>query len=155
MSVAHQILVKSAEQTGSFAIQLASRLTVGDVILLEGDLGVGKTLFSRALIQSLMTVRDDVPSPSFTLVQTYETENGTIWHADLYRLGSTLEIEELGLIEAFDDSICLIEWPDRLGDLKPEGALDLRLSYTSEPDERMIDLYSTDAKWTEKLKGLL
>lgn len=96
------------------------RLLPGDVVLLEGAVGAGKTHLARALIHAVLLQDEDVPSPTFTLVQTYDTRNGTLWHSDLYRLSSTFEIEELGLIDAFADAICLIEWPDRLGELTPK-----------------------------------
>ena len=98
----------SPDQTAQFATNLAGSLAAGDVILLEGDVGAGKTHFARALIQSLLDTPEDVPSPTFTLVQTYQTPKGDIWHADLYRLTSPLEIEELGLTDAFETGICLV-----------------------------------------------
>ena len=107
------------DDTARRAQQLARRLSPGDVILLSGDVGAGKTHFARALITELLDYPEDIPSPTFTLVQTYEGASGAIWHADLYRLTSTHEIEELGLVEAFHDAICLVEWPDRLGSPPP------------------------------------
>ena len=117
----------SQDDTARFAEALGAQLRPGDTILLEGDIGAGKTFLARALIQSLQDQAEDVPSPTFTLVQTYETSVGEIWHSDLYRIHSSDEIEELGLIDAFDTSICLIEWPDRLGDLTPTNALKIAL----------------------------
>jgi tRNA threonylcarbamoyladenosine biosynthesis protein TsaE len=104
------------------------------------------------LIQSLLTTPEDVPSPTFTLVQTYDTSAGAIWHADLYRLTSTFEIEELGLSDAFQDAICLVEWPDRLGELKPDGALEITLETTGE-DSRVLTASWEDDKWVAKLKS--
>ena len=98
------------ETTADLARMLAPNLTAGDTILLRGDVGAGKTHFARALIQSLLAMPEDVPSPTFTLVQTYETADGTeIWHSDLYRLTHPEEVDELGLTDAFETAICLVE----------------------------------------------
>lgn len=142
----------SPTETADLATRLAAKLEAGDVVLLEGDVGAGKTHFARSLIQSLLTEPEDVPSPTFTLVQTYPTPQADIWHADLYRLTSTLEIEELGLTEAFDTAICLVEWPDRLGALVPDHALTLRLTAGTEVDARLLDAWWTAPKWDIKLK---
>ncbi len=78
-------------------------------MLLDGPVGAGKTTLARAAILSILPEPEDVPSPTFTLVQTYDTTRGPLWHCDLYRLSSVLEIEELGLEEAFETAITLIE----------------------------------------------
>ncbi|KFE35225.1 tRNA (adenosine(37)-N6)-threonylcarbamoyltransferase complex ATPase subunit type 1 TsaE [Thioclava atlantica] len=109
----------------------------GDVILLEGPIGAGKTHFARALIQARLGRAEDVPSPTFTLVQTYEADC-EIWHADLYRLTHPDEVLELGLDHAFDTAICLIEWPDRLGSAVPDGALRLRFFQTEDGAARRV-----------------
>ena len=105
---------------------LAHVLGAGDCLLLEGSIGAGKSHLARALIRTLRDPDEEVPSPTFTLVQTYP---GTpdIWHADLYRLTHPDEVHELGLETAFDAAICLIEWPDRLGAYMPENPIRLRL----------------------------
>ncbi|SFR34191.1 tRNA (adenosine(37)-N6)-threonylcarbamoyltransferase complex ATPase subunit type 1 TsaE [Litoreibacter janthinus] len=103
----------------------------GMCILLEGPVGAGKSFFARALIQTLMAKNgglEDVPSPTFTLVQSYELGQLDVWHADLYRLTSSDELIELGLDDAFETALCLIEWPERLGDLRPEHAIELTLT---------------------------
>ncbi len=145
------ILLQGADQTARFARALGGVVQAGDTILLSGDVGSGKTHFARSLIQSLLSVPEDVPSPTFTLVQTYDTVVGTLWHADLYRLTSSIEIEELGLGDAFDSAICLVEWPDRLGRLRPDDALDLMLETTGD-DTRQLQVRWTDPKWTPKLE---
>jgi len=144
------LLLQSPEQTGSFAERIAVLLEPGDCLLLEGQIGAGKTHFARHLIQSLQSEPEDVPSPTYTLVQTYQSRRGEIWHADLYRLGSVDEIEELGLNDAFETAICLIEWPERLGALAPESALRLRFSTTPDnPNARLLELTSNDPKWAK------
>lgn len=137
------------------AARLGAMLRAGDVICLDGPVGAGKTHFARSLIQSLQTDPEDVPSPTYTLVQVYDTPGAQIWHADLYRLGSPDEVEELGLTEAFDTAICLIEWPDRLADLSPKTALTMTL--TPDPtDETRRDLRLEGAAphWQDRIDRL-
>lgn len=126
-------------------------LGVGDCLLLDGEIGAGKTHFARALIQSL--VADEVPSPTFTLVQTYETPKFEIWHADLYRLSHPDEAIELGLIEAFETALCLVEWPGKLEQDRPKPALTLQ--FTPEGEGRSVAFVSTNPMWATRLKGLV
>lgn len=150
--VRRRYLLNSPESTGDLARRIGARLRPGDTLLLDGPVGAGKTHFARSLIQSLLEVVEDVPSPTFTLVQTYDTRVGELWHTDLYRLTAPDEVIELGLIEAFDDAICLIEWPDRLGELRPADALSLTFTPTGE-DSRQIDATGT-ARWSDLLQHL-
>lgn len=154
--VANQLdlILSSSEETAALAQRLAPHLTAGDVLLLEGDIGAGKTHFARSLIQSLLVVPEDVPSPTFTLVQVYEAAGFDIWHVDLYRLTSPDDVVELGLVEAFDDALCLVEWPDRLAELAPEEALTLRLTMTDQPGVRHLTLSATSSRWTALLSDL-
>jgi tRNA threonylcarbamoyladenosine biosynthesis protein TsaE len=147
-----QTLLDSPDATAQRAMQLAAYLNPGDTVLLSGDLGSGKTHFARSLIHSVLSLPEDVPSPTFTLVQIYETDVGPIWHADLYRIGSTQEIEELGLAEAFDTAICLVEWPDRLAELTPSDALCIELGQGAEEQERSFEASWTDTKWDAPMR---
>ncbi|MCX7558228.1 tRNA (adenosine(37)-N6)-threonylcarbamoyltransferase complex ATPase subunit type 1 TsaE [Sulfitobacter sp. F26204] len=142
----------SPEETAALAVTLASVLNEGDVILLQGDVGAGKTHFARALIQSMLDTSEDIPSPTFTLVQTYPAGPCDIWHADLYRLTSVQEIEELGLVAAFETDICLVEWPDRLGPLIPQNALHLALERVHVDEARKLSATWTDPKWDDRMK---
>jgi len=108
--------------TQALAHRIAPQLKIGDCLLLEGPIGAGKTAFSRALIRARLGRMEDVPSPTFTLVQVYDDPDGDIWHCDLYRLTHPDEAFELGLEEAFETAICLVEWPDRLGKDAPKSA---------------------------------
>lgn len=123
----------SATDLAGLARMMAARLVPPCTILLSGEVGAGKTHFARAFIRARQgEAAEDVPSPTFTLVQTYADPRGTeIWHADLYRLSDPQEIDELGLSEAMESAICLIEWPDRLP-APPPGAVTLALAHNGD-----------------------
>lgn len=131
------------EATDRLGHALAARLRTGDVVGLTGPVGAGKTHFARAVIRAAQaaagTPPEDVPSPTFTLVQTYDAGPLEIWHADLYRLSSAAEAWELGLEEAFDTALCLVEWPDRLGGL-PKGATEMTFEPTADGAARRVRL---------------
>ncbi len=143
------------DDTCAMARRLGALLNAGDVLLLSGDIGAGKTHFARCLIQSLLPQPEDVPSPTYTIVQTYPGPNCEIWHADLYRLPGPNEVIELGLIDAFDTAICLIEWPDRLGDLAPPLALKLDFVLDGDEDARKVTLTWQDEGWQARLMEAL
>ena len=105
------------------AATLARKCRAGDLFLLSGPLGAGKSVFSRAFIRALCGEDTEVPSPTFTLVQNYECAKGTIRHYDLYRLEEPEEIFELGWEEAMVDGITLVEWPQKLGEFTPMSAI--------------------------------
>lgn len=150
------LLLASPDVTADIAQTIASALRPGDCLLLEGPIGAGKTHFARHLIQSLLESPEDVPSPTFTLIQTYQVPVGEIWHADLYRLSSLDEVEELGLLEAIENEICLIEWPDRLAELTPKQALHLSFSLDPDHDDsRHLCLRWQDEKWKPLVKALI
>ena len=117
----------TAADTAALGARLALVARAGDCLLLEGPIGAGKSHLARAFIQARLGRMEEVPSPSFTLVQVYQADGVEIWHADLYRLTHPDEVWELGLDDAFESAICLIEWPDRLGRYQPPGALLIRL----------------------------
>jgi tRNA threonylcarbamoyladenosine biosynthesis protein TsaE len=110
------ILSTTEADTEAMARTLAATLRAGDVLFLRGPLGMGKSVFARALIRTLCADPDmEVPSPTFTLVQTYDTPLAPLWHFDLYRLEDPDEIWELGWEDARSGPIILVEWPERLG----------------------------------------
>jgi tRNA threonylcarbamoyladenosine biosynthesis protein TsaE len=133
------VLLSTPEATAAFAARLASGLAPGDTLLLAGPLGSGKSHFARSVIHALQAAAgqppEDVPSPTFTLVQTYTAGPTEIWHADLYRLSAPDEVFELGLDAAWQTAICLIEWPDRLGADAPRDAVTLNFSYSEATDD--------------------
>jgi tRNA threonylcarbamoyladenosine biosynthesis protein TsaE len=146
------LTLQSPEETAALAVRFAKLIQPGDVLLLSGGIGAGKTHFARALIQSLQDNFEDVPSPTFTLVQIYETRAGTLWHTDLYRLSHPDEVVELGLTDVFETAVCLIEWPDRLGTLAPENALTLAFDLADEEGTRYITLSWKTANWDVRLE---
>lgn len=150
--LARTLSLPSPDATTEFAAHLGGLLRPGDTLLLHGPVGAGKSHFARGLIQSLQDPPEDVPSPTFTLVQTYDTERGPIWHCDLYRMSGPDELIELGLLDAFDEAICLIEWPDRLGDLAPPDALNLTFTPDpNDPDLRQLTMASDGPDWDARL----
>src|ERR1700733_4030737 len=113
--------------TEALAARLAAIARAGDCILLEGPLGAGKTAFARAFLRAAAgDPAMEVPSPSFTLVQIYDTKIGSVFHYDLWRLDGSDSLTELDWEDALD-GVVLVEWPDRLGVLRPDNALTITL----------------------------
>jgi tRNA threonylcarbamoyladenosine biosynthesis protein TsaE len=125
--------------TAALARRVSALAEPGDVIALKGDLGAGKTTFARAFIRA-RGGGEEVPSPTFTLLQTYELDPTVVWHFDLYRLRYPEEAWELGIEEAFNGGISLIEWPERLGPLLPERRLVVSLAFGDRSDARQAVL---------------
>lgn len=146
--------LSSQDETANLARALAPQVSGGDVILLEGSIGAGKSFFARALILALLDEPEDVPSPTFTLVQTYDAPKFEIWHCDLYRLTTPYEAQELGLEDAFETALCLVEWPDRLGELAPPDALVLSLQTTDTLKARHATLRANTPHWCAILESL-
>ncbi len=137
----------SEADTIAYARAFASCLRGGDSVLLHGDLGMGKSVFSRAVIRALSG--DDfleVPSPTFTLVQTYDVPVGCVWHFDLYRLSDPDEVYELGWEEAITDGILLIEWPERLGGLTPRKHYEVILTHEKSD---AVDVRKIEVRYNE------
>jgi len=132
--------------TAAFGARLAAVLRPGDLILLDGDLGAGKTALARAVIRTLVgDPRLDVPSPSFALVQPYDGPSGPILHADLYRLSSEAEIDELGLFD-HPAAIVLIEWPERAPSLAGRADVTIRLSVPKGGEGRDVEIGFKDGR---------
>ena len=152
--MATHIITQTPEEASRWAARFAGHLRPGDCLLLSGPVGAGKTHFARATIQELLLEEEDVPSPTFTLVQTYPTRIGEVWHADLYRLGHVDELYELGLEEAFDKAVTLVEWPDRLGELRPARYLDMNFGFVGDTDTRQLTVTPVGDGW-DWLEGVL
>ncbi len=132
-----RIFLPDDEATAALGQDLARALRPGDLVLLSGGLGAGKTALARAVIRILVgDERLDVPSPSFALVQPYETASGPVLHADLYRVSEPREIDELGL---FDDAraIVLVEWPERAPELAERAAVAVTLDVPADGRGRL------------------
>ena len=127
LSQPHVIALPDEAATAALGAAIAPHLRRGDVVYLTGDLGMGKSTLARGLIRALTRPDQEVPSPTFTLVQSYDTAAFELLHLDLYRLDDPEETLELGLDDALNDGVLLIEWPDRLGHLGFDARLDIVL----------------------------
>ena len=130
------ITSSSPNDTIVLAKEIAKNSKPGDLYCLYGDLGIGKSVFCRAFIQYLAAYPINVPSPTFTLVQTYETNHGVIWHYDLYRIQEPQEIYALDWEDALIDGIILMEWPERIKYLMPPKRTDI--IFESDSDQKRI-----------------
>ena len=155
----YNIALADEAATLNLGAWLGRRLAVGDVVFLSGDLGAGKTTLARGAIRAAMGGKAgghgcEVPSPTFTLAQIYETESLTVWHFDLYRLAAPEEVYELGFEEALATGASLIEWPDRLGALAPPERLEITLlDDPASARRRWARMIGTGA-WAPRLKEL-
>lgn len=150
MTALAQLDLPDEEATRRLGRGLAALCRPGDVFALQGDLGTGKTVLARAFVGACEGHDEEVPSPTFTLVQTYETDRGPLYHFDLYRLEKPEDAYELDIEEAFAEGISLIEWPERLGRLLPPAALTVGLAHAG-GDARRATLSGPSA-WTPRLK---
>ena len=150
----------SEVRTTNFVNYLAPLLKSGDALLLSGDVGSGKTFLARRIIQKRLVlaqvVAEDIPSPTFTIVQIYDSVFPSIFHVDLYRLSDPKDIIELGLEEALEYSICLIEWPDRLGHYMPNRYISISIQQSeSDLDERTIIMEIYGLGWEHIINKFL
>ena len=129
------------KMTASIAARLAGRVQTGDVIALYGTLGAGKTVFCRGFIQALCPDQE-VPSPTFTLLQTYETSRFPVYHFDMYRLKKSEEAYEIGIEDAFTEGVSLIEWPEKIESLLPKKVI--RVTITPQGEKRLISIEGID-----------
>lgn len=129
----HMLTVSIANEAELLALgaALIPQLSAGQTVCLTGGLGAGKTTLVRGMIQSVLG-DIHVPSPTYTLVQTYEMPQFELWHCDMYRLERPEDGYELGLMDAFEEAVCLIEWPDKLGELIPKDAMRIEIAFDEE-----------------------
>jgi len=140
--------------TIALAARIAGVAEAGDVLALDGPLGAGKTVFARGFIRALTSPDEEVPSPTFTLVQVYEGRDCPIHHFDLYRIEASNELYELGIEEAFADGITLIEWPERARAFENERWLNVVFAIDDrDPEKRTISL-RPGAAWEARLDAL-
>lgn len=149
-----RIVLPDAEATTALGQAIAPLLGPGDSVLLYGPLGMGKSTLARGLIRALTTPDEDVPSPTFTLVQFYDSDP-PVAHFDLYRLTRPEEAFEIGLDEALDDGCAIIEWPERLGDDPGRFLGPDRLAIEiSEQGEGRLATVSGAGRWETRVKEL-
>ena len=146
-------LLRDEAATTRLGSALADVLKQGDIIALEGTLGMGKTALARGLVRRLCGCDTVVASPTFTLVQIYDTPDFPLWHCDLYRIESGEDALEIGLDEAFAEAVTLIEWPERLESLLPPHHLRLKFIREEADGSRVAEL-SGDSEWSQRLKGI-
>ena len=153
MSILPTMYLPDEAATRRLGAVLTRVLAPGDVLALDGDLGAGKTTLARGLIQSFLGRAEPVPSPTFTLLQTYESgpTGVTVWHFDLYRLTDPQDVLELGWDDACATGICLVEWPERAGHHMPESALWLHLADQAAGRSAVFD---GNSSWPKRLNGL-
>ena len=130
------VTTQSEEETAAVGREVAPTLSAGDVLLLYGDLGAGKTAFVRGLAEGLGVSRDEVSSPTFTLIQEYRGGRLPLFHVDLYRIEDPREFDELGLDEIAEDGVLAIEWAERLP-RPPHGAVRISIEHAGDSDRRI------------------
>lgn len=129
---------RNEQETIAVAARLAACAKAGDVFLLDAPMGAGKSVFARGFIRALCGQDTDVPSPTFTLVQSYECDTAQLWHFDLYRLETPDEVLNIGWDDALSgDAICLIEWPQKAGEYLPPHARHILIEITGENARRI------------------
>lgn len=137
--------------TGQLASAISPLLKTGDVLALRGSIGAGKTTFARALIRSLGG-KEEVPSPTFNLLYIYELNALTIWHFDLFRVDTLADVYELGVEDALETAVSLVEWPEVMTPLIPHEHLEIEFSYQADQCRKVsIQGYGT---WPQRLGTL-
>jgi tRNA threonylcarbamoyladenosine biosynthesis protein TsaE len=149
--VSRALALTDAAATDALGASLGALMQAGDVICLSGELGAGKTSLARGAIRVWTGSEEEAPSPTYNLVQTYEGLRGALWHCDLYRLKSAEEALEIGIVDAFGDAACLVEWPERLGDFLPRERLDIALTFDGEGRRAELTGHGT---WRERLDAI-
>ncbi len=145
------VALPTEQDTVRLGAKIAGVARRGDIIGLRGDLGAGKTTLARGFVQTLSPTTDEVPSPTFTLVQSYDDADVPVYHFDLYRLISADDVLELGLEDAVAHGIAIVEWPDRLGARTFKNMLDVQLVIDGAGRRATL---SAGGTWLERLQGL-
>ena len=149
MNASLDLLLPHLKATRNLANALAPLLRPGDVVTLEGSIGIGKTTFIRALLETLGCI-EEVPSPTFNLLHTYELGSVTFWHFDLFRIERLTDVYELGIEDALENGICLIEWPKIMAKLLPTERLELEFFYQEERSRRVS--LKGEETWKQRLR---
>jgi len=146
--------IAGENELDALAARLAPHLHAGDVVVLQGDLGAGKTAFSRAFINVLSAAPQEVPSPTFTLVQVYDDMEPPVWHFDLYRIEHQDDILELGWDEARRQGISLVEWPERLGSLLPKDRLEINIRFIKDSENSRQIILTPYGRWADRFERI-
>ena len=140
MNIEQEIISRSETETEAFAAALAQKLPPGTVIALDGDLGAGKTVFSRGFARG-MGITEPVSSPTYTIVQEYPLPGGKgmLYHLDLYRIANSVSALAFGVDEFLDDpeSTALVEWPERIADIMPDSTLRIEIRHLSDTERKI------------------
>lgn len=154
IQISNAVSLFTLEETEKIAKTLAKVFKKGDCIALSGDLGAGKTTFARFLLKALNPKIEDVPSPTFTLLQTYETSIGPVSHFDWYRLEHPDELRELGFEETYQEGVVLIEWPEKAQGFLPKNTLWITFTFGSvDSSQRKIVIEGHDS-WEKRMQIL-
>jgi tRNA threonylcarbamoyladenosine biosynthesis protein TsaE len=148
MVLSYELILNNLNQTKNLAIKIAEQVELGDVITLSGDLGVGKTTFVQYFINHVANQSLEVTSPTFNLLHVYNLDKLSLWHFDLYRIKNIQELYELGIEEAFDSGVSLVEWPELVAKLLPKNRLELDFSFLNNLQSRKLNLRAY-GKWKE------
>ena len=143
-----EILCKSEEQTKQFAKNLASVLNKGDVLVLSGELGAGKTKFVEGIL-SYFGMQEKISSPTFTIVNEYHNEKIDIYHFDLYRLTDIYEFENIGGEEYFSKGLCIFEWGELIEDILPNDYIKVSFEKNETEEERVLNIETYGAKYQD------
>ncbi len=154
-----QVELADLDATAVLAVAVSSQLRPGDMVGLAGPLGAGKTAFARYLIaarckQAGQAPPNEVPSPTFTLIQTYDIGDEILSHFDLYRLDRPEDCQELGFDDSLSEGPVLVEWPDRLGPFTPADRLDMTFVFDGLEDARSVGL-AAHGSWMDRLDAVL
>lgn len=162
-----QFLIKNqnCKNVALVAQSLSKILEIGDILLLKGPVGSGKSFFARSIISEyfkISKIYEDIPSPSFSLIQTYDNISPMVCHVDLYRLSFTSELEEIGLDNIYENFLTIVEWPERLGKKKPINFIEVEFKYSQNVEyERHLGIgLSSNCRmdileWLQGLKMIL
>ncbi len=149
-----QATARGQDDTARLGAMLASVCGPGDCIVLQGDLGAGKTTFARGFIGALCPNQEEIVSPTFSLVQTYETDSGvTLAHFDLYRVLHAQELAEIGFEDALHSGMTLVEWPDVARHLLPVQTLEITIAMP-DAESRALTFAGEARAWQERLAAM-
>ena len=150
----NKIILKNEKHTAYLGAILAEVSNKGDLVMLSGELGSGKTVIARGFIRKRLKKNIAITSPTFTIVNIYDNTNPPVWHFDLYRIRNTFEIDELGLNEALKEGITLIEWPSIANKWLPNDRLEITIKNSNIHNKRVV-LLNPSPNWIDRTKEII